>query len=264
MATKNDVLQLLKDYRAFHAPFGGARPLDETHIQQAAYGPAGLIETGAEFREGDAEALEESYYYLQVALGFLRRDHFGEWGALIEPYLSDVADHSVVEDWRKKIASLDEENARIRRENERRAKKDRPPKPEKVGLVFARLQLERHDRAIWRLTEYLKGVDLHVVNPKLMSTREEAAGEAANAQIYAYYQQVRVAGRTHLGAVSATSWKFGTSEDAIERVVEFRSDVKLEVCAEENCVRPPERGVYCMKHYMQARRRTRRRKEEAC
>lgn len=249
MATRNDVLRLLKDYRAFQTAFGGARPLDETHIQQASYGPAGLITTGAEFKPGDIQGLEESYRYLRAALMVLRAKHFQEWGALVEPYLSDVADASLVEDWRKKIGALDEENAQIRRANEKRAEKGRSPKPEKVGFVFARLQLERHDRAVERLTEYLKDKDLHVVNPHLMSTQEKAAGEAANAQIYAYYQQVRVAGRTHRGAISAAAWKFGTSEDAIERVVEFRSDVKLATCAEPECNRKVFSQNLCSKHY---------------
>jgi hypothetical protein len=257
MATRSDVLQLLKDYRTFATAFGGARPLDETYVSQASYGPAGLILAGAEFKAGDIASLEESYFYLNIALHLLRREHFQEWGALIEPYLSDIADSSVVEDWRKKVGALDEENAKIRRENKERAKKGKrsSPKPEKVGFVFARLQLERHDKALDRLHEYLKNKDLHVVNPKLMSTQEQAAGDAANAQIYAYYQQVRVAGRTHRGAISATAWKFDITEDRVERIIEFRSEMKLATCAQPEC----ERAVYsqnlCSRHYQQELKR---------
>jgi hypothetical protein len=43
---KREVLQLLRDYRAWHTPHGGAMPLDETGVADASYGPAGLIEAG--------------------------------------------------------------------------------------------------------------------------------------------------------------------------------------------------------------------------
>jgi hypothetical protein len=243
------VEQLLKDYRTYQTAFGGARPLDETYVSQASYGPAGLILAGAEFKAGDIAGLEESYFYLNIALHLLRREHFQEWGALIEPYLSDVADSSVVEDWRRKVGELDDHNAKIRSLNKQRAKKGKPLKPEKVALIYMRLQLQRHDRALTRLTRYLKNIDLHVVNPHLMSTQEKAAGDAANAQIYAYYQQVRVAGRTHRGAISAAAWKFGITEDRVERIIEFRAGLKLATCAQPEC----ERAVYsqnlCQRHY---------------
>ncbi len=249
MASESDILQLLKDYRSFHAAYGGAMPLDETYVSQATYGPGGLITTGVGFEKRDIEPLRKSYRTLNAALRILRREHFQEWGALIEPYLSDVADHSVVADWRTKIADLDAENAQIRRKNEERVKKGRPPRPEKVRLVYTRLQLGRHDRALGRLARYLKNANLHVVNPKLMSTSEKEAGQAANAQLYAYYQQIRVSGRTHRGAVSATAWKLGISEDEVERIIEFRADVKLATCAEVECERTVFQQNLCQKHY---------------
>lgn len=246
---RREILQLLCDWRAFETAFGGARSLDETHISEAAYGPAGLILSGAQFEKKDVPGLKKSYEKLNAALRLLRREHFPEWVALIEPYLSDVADHSIVADWREKIATLDKENEAVRKLNKERAKKGRPEKPEKVRHVFIRLQLERHDRAIKLLSDYLRNVDLYAVYPKLMSTREEAAGTAANAQVYAYYQRVRVSGRTHPGAISATAWKFTISADEVERIVEFRADVKLASCAEPDCDRMVYQQNLCQRHY---------------
>jgi hypothetical protein len=45
----------LKDYRPFHSAFGGAMPLDETHVVDAAYGPTGVLLTGAGFRKEDED-----------------------------------------------------------------------------------------------------------------------------------------------------------------------------------------------------------------
>ncbi len=174
---------------------------------------------------------------------------FLAWGALQEPYFSDAADSSVVNYWRKMLEELDKEN-----ERRRKAKK-----PEKVGHVYMRLQLDRHERAVKTLARYLKDVDLHVVYPKLMSQREREAGEAHNAQVYAYYERVRVHGRTHRGAISQTAVKFGISEDEAERIVEFRSENKLASCAEPDCGRAVFSQNLCSKHYqrqLKARKRS--------
>ena len=251
MATEGEILRLLKDWRAFWSAFGGAMPLDETGLVDASYGPAGLVLSGAAFEKRDIELLRKSYRKLTLALKMLRAEHFQEWGALIEPYLSDVADNSCVDDWRKKVRALDDENAKIRQQNEERLKKGRPPKPLKVRFEFARVQLERHDRALRRLALYLKNEKLHVVYPKLMSTREQEAGEAANAQIYAYFNQVRVAGRTEAEARAATAEKFVISTTRVEQIVEFRSENKLASCAEPECGRAVYSQNLCSRHYQQ-------------
>lgn len=250
MSTERDIIQLLRDYRAFHANYGGARPLDETHVSEAAYGPAGLITTGAGFEKRDIESLKASYKKLDHALEILNEMDWRAWMSLNDPYLSDIADYSVIEDWRTKIQALDKENEAIRRENERLKKKGRPPsKTERVALVFPRLQLERHDRAIKSLAKYLRNVDLHVVHPKLMSRREEAAGESANAQVYATFQRLRVSGLREEVAAEQTAEMFGISKDEVERIVEFRADVKLASCAEPECGRTVYQQNMCQKHY---------------
>lgn len=244
---------MLKDYRAFHSAFGGAIPLDETGVRDASYGPAGLITTGAGFEKNDVPGLTKSYKKLDQALKILQEMDFLAWAALQEPYFSDTADSSVVNRWRKTLDELDKENERRR--------KATPRRPEKVAHVYMRLQLDRHERAVKTLARYLKGVDLHVVYPKLLSERERAAGEAHNAQVYAYYQRARVAGRTHRGAISQTAVKFGISEDEAERIVEFRTENKLASCAEPDCGKPVFQQNLCTRHYTRdyrARKRTRR------
>jgi hypothetical protein len=245
---EREVLQLLKDIRSYESPFGGAMPLGESGVIDAAYGPAGLVESGQEFPKSDRAPLAASFKKLRLALRVLRAEDFDAWASLIAPYLGDPADPGVVGHWRKLVAVLDEENAKIRAENERRRKKGRP----------VRTQLERHDRAVRRLAEILRRKRLHPVYPKLMSERERVAGEAANAQMMAYYQRVRVAGRTHRGAVSQTAVKFGISDDEAERIVEFRGESKLASCAEPECLRNVYSQNLCSKHYqrdLKARRR---------
>lgn len=211
-------------------------PLDETGVRDASYGPAGLITTGAAFEKRDVKRLAESYRKLKPAINRLP---VSLRAALLHPYLADEADPGIVEVWRERIAALDKENTTRRKAR----------KPEKVAHVYTRRQLQRHDIAVHLLWQELKDENLYVVYPKLMSERERAAGEAANAQMMAYYQRVRVAGRTHRGAISQTAVKFEIPEDAVERVVEFRSDVKLASCAERGCGRAVFQQNLCQRHY---------------
>jgi predicted secreted protein len=232
-------------------------PLDETGVRDASYGPAGLVTTGAAFEKRDVPGLAESYRKLNADMRRLRREDFQLWASLIEPYLSDTADPSAVDDWRQKIAALDAENAAIRAENERRKKKGRPAKPEKVRHVYMREQLLRHDHAVKRLAEYRKGERLHVVYPKLMSTREREAGEAHNAQVNATVERLRVSGLREEDAAEQTAEMFGISRDEVARIREFRSDIKLATCAEVGCGGNVYQQNLCQKHY-QREWRTRR------
>ncbi len=264
-------------------------PLDETGVRDASYGPAGLITTGAGFKEGDIEDLRDSYRKLNAAIRRLRREHkprwveewrpfrhkdaprilrrdrFPLWAVLIGPYLGDPADPSIVDDWREKVRALDKENTEIRKSNEKReallrkGKKAHPYQYPKVRYVFARRQLERHDRAIKALAEDLKDEKLHVVYPKLMSEREKAAGEAHNAQVYAYWQRMRVAGGTEKQATRDTALEFKISEPEVERVVEFRSENKLASCAEPECGQAVFSQNLCERHYRREYRARKRR-----
>lgn len=258
---QRDVLRLLKDYRAFHSSGGGAMPLEDTHVSSASYGPAGLTRAGRDFEPKDRRRLAGSYRKLNAALRLLRRDHFELWVPLVEPYLSDPADPSLVDHWRGQVERLDAENARIRKRNtaaRKRAKRkgSQPPtlETEKTGLVWTCLQVERHDAAVERLAEYLRDVNLHAVAPKLMSEREEAAVERQNAEIHAVYQRLRVSGLGVTSAIQQTAENFRVLPATVERIIEFRSDLKLASCAEPDCGRAVFSQNLCEKHYRRQHR----------
>lgn len=249
-AKEQQVLQLLKDYRAWHTAFGGAAPLDDTHVKDTAYGPNGMIFAGQEFEPQDRKALQESFEKLELALNVLREHDFKAWMSLMEPYLGDPADHGLVVDWRAKIAALDVENAR-------RKKAKRQPK---VALVWTRTLLERHDRAVKKLAAYLDKHDLVHIPPRLMSEDEEAQTEKQNAEIYAVFQRLRVSGLTQRAAVAQAAEHFRVSEGMIERVVEFRSEIKTAICIdEEGCDQAAYQQGLCIKHYNRAYRARKRR-----
>lgn len=229
---QRDVLQLLKDYRAWHTPYGGAISPDESEgVAETSYGPAGYIEAGMAFEKHGRSLLAESMALLDEALGRLARENFVRWYVLREPYLDDAADSSLVDHWRAWAPQSDTCAA-------------------KLGL---------HDKAIATLAEYLEDVDLYPVYPKLMSEKERHDMARQNAEAYAIYQRVRVAGNSERKSAEMTADALGPawSADAVERLVEFRDDIRLDKCIEEHCDREPERGMYCIRHYMQERRKNR-------
>lgn len=265
-AKKREVLQLLRDYRAFYSAGGGAMAPEDTHMTSAAYGPAGMVFTGRDFEPPDRRLLSKSYEKLNAALRLLRRDHMELWVSLVEPYLADPADPSLVDHWRQSVACLDAENALIRKKNDaaRKAAKRKgeslpTPQSEKRGLVWTRLQVERHDAAIEKLAEYLRGVDLYHVPPKLMSEREEATVERQNAEIHAVYQRLRVSGLRETAAIEQTAQNFRVLPATVERIIEFRAHLKLASCMEEGCGGEVYQQNLCVKHYTREYRARKRR-----
>lgn len=243
-------------------------PLEDTPVRSASYGPAGMTFAGQEFESGDRRRLAESYWKLNAALRILRRDHSELWVPLVEPYLADPADPSLVDHWRSQVERQDAENALIRRRNDaarKAAKKKGEPLPaaksKKIGLVWTRRQLERHDAAVQKLAEYLRDVDLYYVAPKLMSEQEEAAVERQNAEIHAVYQRLRVSGLRETAAIEQTAESFRVLPATVERIIEFRADLKLASCAEEDCGGEVYQQNLCLKHYHKAYRA--RKKEKA-
>lgn len=251
---ERQVLQLLRDYRSWYTPFGGAAPLDESaNMTEASYGPAGIILAGMAFAPIDRQRLRYSFRKLNVALGLLQRDHMALWVSLVEPYLKDEADPGVVAYWRERLARLDAENQR----------RKRAKKPPKVALVTMRMMLERHDKATSKLVEYLRDVDLHHVPARVMSEHEEAKTERQNAEVYAVFQRLRVSGLTQKAATEQTAENFGVSTSMVERVVEFRSDVRLATCTENGCDKVAYQQNMCQKHYQRAWR-ARSKNSKAC
>jgi hypothetical protein len=161
---KREVLQLLKDYRAWHTPHGGAIPLDETGVADASYGPAGLIEAGQGFEKKHRARLRKTYEDLDHALKLLKAADHDLWIALHRPYLSDTADPSIVAEWRRKAERGNED---------------------------AKGAVELHDWAVRVLAILLHGVDLYVVFPKRMTSREEKQVERRNDEFFALYRRYR-------------------------------------------------------------------------
>lgn len=158
---RREVLQLLREFRAWHSPFGGAYPLDETGVVDAAYGAAGYIEEGQAYKDRrERERLRESYRLLDHALTLLKND--GTEGmtcylVLLSPYIGDPGDPSIVAEWRKKSPGT----------------------------------AEWHDLAVKKLAGYLTFKDLYVAWPARMSAREERQMERRNSEFYALYQRIK-------------------------------------------------------------------------
>lgn len=165
-----EVLQLLKDYRAYHTPYGGAMVLEDTHVCEASYGPAGFIEAGMEYTKEQREDLAESYSYLEHAICIMKAENqlgFVCWLMLLAPYLGSDADPSIVREWE-------------RRGDHRK---------------------EYHDKAVTRLAELLDGVALYPVWPKRMSGMEEKQVERRNKELVGVYNTLRAEGKIKSVAV---------------------------------------------------------------
>jgi hypothetical protein len=248
---EKDVEQLLKDWRPFWTAFGGAAALDSTLNMESTggYGPGGMIFAGVAYDKRDVEPLRQSLLALEVAMQLLKREPvvgkhsegdviagLSAWSALLEPYLGDPADPSIVADWRRKAA---------------------------MGYISARRFLERHDAAIKKLAEYLAPVPLYPVYPKLMSETEESEIENQYAEMYAVFRRIMAAGGTNeAGATAQVAEFFDVWPETVERVVEFRRKAKPDTCSWGGCDRAPFSQDLCMKHYQQ-RRRAAQRQEEA-
>lgn len=242
-AKKREVVQLLRDYRSFYSPFGGAALSDGvTNLQEkGSYGPAGLVFAGTEVDRSDRRRLRESLEALRKALLMLRSERrpvsrhsngddisgISAWSALIEPYLADPADPSVVDDWRKKA---------------------------RQGYISAGRSIERYDAAIETLAKYLEVVKLHVVYPRLMTEDEEQKMEHQNAEMFAVFQRLRVSGLRAHEAIAQAADYFSVSTDTVDRVLEFRQQDKPDHCSWGSCDRAPFSQNLCMKHYQQQRR----------
>jgi len=240
---EKDVLALLADLSPYLSPFGGARSLEESHVSTAQYGPAGHAQPGQQHRDGlnagGLKMLRASLRLMAVALALLRREDFDAWASLIPRYLGDPADPGGIEYDRARVRELDEENAR-RREKKR---------PEKVALVTARTQLDRHDRAISKLAEILEGHTLHPTPTRIMTQREHEAGEKANASMNAEVDRLMALGAREEVAIGRVAKAWGVSTGAVERVREFRSVLIAPECCEEDCEEPAFAGGKCRKHY---------------
>ena len=176
-----EVLQLLRDYRAYHTPFGGAMMLEDTHISEASYGPAGYIEAGQEFTEMQKEDLEESYKLLDHAITLLKAEGqlgFTCWLMLLSPYLGSEADPAIVQVW-------------SRRGDHRR---------------------EYHDKAVERLAHFLRHETLYPVWASRMTSNEAAQVDRRNTELYAVYNTLRAEGNRKSESVKKAAAICGYAE----------------------------------------------------
>jgi hypothetical protein len=96
------------------------------------------------------------------------------------------------------------------------------------------------------MAEYLEETDLHALFPKLMSEQEEAKMEHQYAEMYAVFQRLRESGLRESLAIEQTTENFDVPVDVVERVVEFRSKNKLDMCSWGGCERAPFSQGLCM------------------
>lgn len=223
---QKDVLQLLKDLQTWRAAYGGALPPEDSHLKSADYGPAGLVQEGAEFEGFDREPLSETMKLLEEALARLAREEFPQWFVLKDPYLDEPGDPSLVDHWRRWASRSDACAA-------------------KVGL---------HDKAIATLARYLEDEDLHVVYPKLLSRTEERDIEESNAAMLAEYRRLMRGGRSHAASLEHVAKAHRVGEDTVQRIIDVRDSIGPAVCVEGDCDNPGTRGGYCLKHYQRRRR----------
>ena len=220
-------MQLLRDYRAFHTAFGGARPFDETNVVDAAYGPAGYIGAGQAFDKADRRLLAESFAHLEHALTLLQKEHMAAYLVLLSPYLSDPADPSLVEAWRERERKWERERERLRQtkaktDAERAERQRRLAEHEKKKPRLA----EWHDLAVDKLAGYLERVDLYVAWPARMSSQQETQIERRNDELYALYRKLREEKMGKTKAVETAAEMCGYSERRAWEIVRSRESAR--------------------------------------
>lgn len=197
LTRERQVLQLLKDYRAWHTAYGGSLSPEDSHIRTAAYGPAALIETGAYWTRKERPRMEVSYEKLEHAITLLREspDPVDRlcWAVLLHPYLGDPGDPGIVSHWRK-------------------------VKPELANW---------HDLAVKRLAALLAGHDLYVVWPKRMTSNEEKRIEQRNDELYGLYKRLREEGTSKSEAVKQAALMCGYGKTRAWEIVQVREGAQV-------------------------------------
>lgn len=235
------------DYRAFKTAYGGAGLLNMEAMGQ--YGPAGLIYEGMAFEREDRYLMRESMVLLDHALTLLRKDYFTLWRSLVEPYLGDPADSSLIDHWREQAKRTWEFEKEDNFRGERYTMKRN---------IVSWFHVKRHDKAIEVLAGILGKEDLYVVFAKRMSKDEEKKGEDQNAEILAVFQRHRASGMSNPHAIRQTAEDFRIHTDTVDRILEFRDHIKPKTCTIEECDKPPFRQNMCSGHYQKMRRRFKR------
>ncbi len=182
-------------------------PIDDAaNITDTAYGPAGHHEAGSSYPKKYRPGLATSYAYLEHALKLLKGYDFEAWMSLVTPYLGDPADPSVVADWREKARDIYDPSGKLTRR----------------GYLSARLFVERHDRAIEKLSCYLANVDLRVLWPARMTNREREQVKRRNDELYEWYAEYRSSGMSRGKAIEKAGKTCGYSRRRAYEIVDLR------------------------------------------
>lgn len=238
---RREVLQLLRDYRSWKTAYGGAGLINMEAMGQ--HGPAGLIYEGMTFDREDRYLMRQSIALLDHALTLLRKDHFALWRSLVEPYLGDPADNSIVDQWREQAKRTwefeKEDNFRGERYTMKRS-------------IFAWYMVKRHDAAIAMLADILREADLYAIFAKRMSKDQERKVEDQNAEILAVFERNRASGMVRVAAVRQTAEDFRISTDTVDRIIEFRDHFRRDECTVDDCERSPFAQNLCQRHYQKS------------
>jgi hypothetical protein len=186
-----EVTLLLIFYSTYHAPYGAAMTYEESGLKDAAYGPAGLIESGQEWTPKQREYLRESYDSLELAMEALKEDEplgFMSWLVLLGPYLGDPGDASLVDRWR---SNGDYRSSYV-------------------------------DYAINFLAVKLRDADLWVPQLKRMTSRKPTDVKRLNDELYALYLALRNEGKIKSEAVQLAAEMSDYSESQAWRIVRAR------------------------------------------
>lgn len=274
---KRDVLQLLWEYQPWKAAFGSARPLDEQHIAQATYGPAGFVATGAayhEYTQEQRDRLAQSYRALDDALDILKGHGplgFTAWSVLHRAYLRDEADPSIVMRWRDWVRHWEENRKRLEDADEaayiawidrrpytnspsRRKWRESKPTPRTVKWLqthYRPQNAEWHDLGVGQLGYYLRETKLYPIEPKRLSESEDKSIENKNAEMYANFQRLRSSGLRERDAAAEAAKDANVTTEYVERIIEFRDTLKPQTCIEASCDKPVYQQNRCSRHYQQ-------------
>lgn len=192
---EREVLQLLRDYRAWHTAFGGAMPPDESYVSAADYHSAAFLEPGLYWPREVRAAVAESYDVLEDAITLVKNEGpvgFNAWLAALSPFLGPEADPSLVEHWRQ----------------------TKPILADWCDL-FVRKVAGYLDRAIPR-------VQLFVVFPSRMTSGQARRIEDRNAELFNVYLSLLGDGHRKTEAVETAAMMCGYSISRTWAVVKSR------------------------------------------
>lgn len=178
---------------------------EDSHLRSAEYGPGGMVVEGAYYDRAEVADLKRSFADLEDALARLRNSDREAYYALIGPYLSDPADPSMVEDWRRKTKQI------VRG---------------RLFVVRHERAVANHDLAIELLAMDLARRSLYVRWPKRMTSQEADSIEKRNQEVYETYLRFREDGMKKTRAIEEAAKIQDYSRSRVFVIVGLRDDAR--------------------------------------